>query len=280
MKLRDVQLAIGNPSYMVGTQNLPAQLSAYRTDIGRIHHLELTGSILTWSFNTLWAAALNLKEEAGLTHFLLWHSDIRPLGQDWLKTMIEEMFASEADVLSAIVPIKDRRGLTSTALDTDPWQPVRITQHQAHHELPVSWTAPNLLLNTGLMLVDFTKPWVYDVCFHMHDRIVRNPEGKWTAHVIPEDWDFSRQCHRLGLKLVATRCVTVEHFGQGCWNSSQIWGEKFDETNTPLAARPESNRPDASANDTVETPIGSAQCDPFRSASGEPILTEAFVDYG
>ena len=227
---------IANPGYGVGTQNLPAQLAAYRggNDARTCHHFEITGSLLTWCFNTAWATALNLKETVGLTHFLLWHADVRPVGQDWLDVLLSEMKASGADVLSAIIPIKDSRGLTSTARDSDPWQPIRVTQHEAQRILPQTWTSDDVLLNTGLMLVDFTKDWVYKVKFTMQDQIVRRPDGKWTALIEPEDWNFSRQCHRFGLKLVATRAVVVEHFGQGCWRSDAAWGAEIDTQNVPL----------------------------------------------
>ncbi len=231
-----MNLLIANPSYNASVQNLRAQLAAYAASPGRtIHSFELASSLLTWCFNSAWATALNLKEQEGLTHFLLWHADIRPRGDDWLDRFVAEMEATEADVLSAIVPIKDQRGLTSTAADTDPWRPIRITQRQAH-DLPETWTAPWLLFNTGLMLVDFRKPWVYDVCFTMNDRIVRDERGMWTAMVEPEDWHFSRQCRQLGVRALVTRKIVVDHFGTGCWGSDKVWGEEVDQQNGSLVA--------------------------------------------
>lgn len=229
-----MKLFIANPTYTQGTQNLTAQLQAYRAKRpSHLHHFEISGSLLTWCFNQAWAAALNLRESAGLTHFLLWHADIRPITKDWLDVFIDEFRASEADVMSAIVPIKDQRGLTSTARDIsgDPWRPVRVTQHEANNILPVSWTSDDVLLNTGLMLCDFTKPWVEEICFTMRDRIRKDSNGMWVVDCEPEDWNFSRQCHKLGLKLVATRCVTVQHFGIGCWSSADVWGDETDQQN-------------------------------------------------
>lgn len=232
-----MNLLIANPSYNASVQNLRAQLAAYASRPGWVlHNFELASSLLTWCFNSAWATALNLKEKEGLTHFLLWHADIRPQGDDWLDRFIAEMERTDADVLSAIVPIKDQRGLTSTAIDTDPWRPMRITQTQAQRELPETWTAPWLLFNTGLMLVDFRKPWVYDTCFTMRDQIVRDENGNWTAMVEPEDWHFSRQCQRLSVKAYVTRKVTVDHFGTGCWSSDKVWGEATDQQNGALVA--------------------------------------------
>lgn len=223
--------------YQNAVQNLSAHLDAMKKVEGQdkeIHHAEINGSLLTWCFNSLWAMALNLKEESGLDYFLLWHADVKPVTEGWLETLIKELRDAEGDVISAIVPIKDARGLTSTARDSDPFRPIRITQHEAVNILPVSWTSEDVLLNTGLMLVDFSKPWVYDVCFTMQDRIVRRGDGKFIADIEPEDWNFSRQLHRKGLKLVATRAVTVEHFGVGTWRSDQVWGWETDRQNVPL----------------------------------------------
>lgn len=232
-----MNLFIANPSYQGGTQNVRAQLAAHSQRDGRtIHHFEIASSLLTWSFNTAWATALNLKEQAGLTHFLLWHSDIAPRGDDWLDCFIAEMNMTKAQVLSAIIPIKDQRGLTSTAADTDEWRPIRLTQRQTHEILPETWTAPWLLFNTGLMLVDFRDDWVYSVRFHMRDRIVRDENGKWTAMVEPEDWHFSRQCRGLGVRCYVTRKVVVNHWGVGVWSSDQVWGDTIDGQNASLVA--------------------------------------------
>jgi|SRR5581483_3389515 len=227
-----MNLFIANVSYNNTFQNLSAQLRAHRTPgVEQIHHFELASSLLTWSFNTAWVHALNLRKSAGITHFLLWHSDVQPMGEDWLRVFLDEFESNEADVLSAIIPIKDSRGLTSTALDTDEWRPKRITTHEANEVLPVSWTNELLLINSGLMLCDFTKPWVEKICFTMRDEIVQQPDGEWVVRCEPEDWNFSRQCRRLGLKLVATRAVTVQHHGAGCWSSASVWGDPIDKQN-------------------------------------------------
>lgn len=34
---------------------------------------------------------------------------------------------------------------------------------------------------------------------------------------MPEDWNFSRQCHALGVKVAATQKLTLIHYGRMGW---------------------------------------------------------------
>lgn len=222
-------LLIGNPSSDRRLVNTAAQLVAHSVSgKRRTIHMEYSCSTPCYNFNQLWVAALNLRATKGVTHFLLWHADIRPLGADWLDTLFDEMAINQADVLSAIVPIKDERGLTSTAFDLGNWQGVRLSQKQVWSKaFPDTWTADNLLANTGLMLVDMRHPWVEKICFTINDRIVFE-KGQWKAQTEPEDWNFSKQCHALGVKLFVTRKVVTEHHGSKAYRSDEIWGQAVD----------------------------------------------------
>lgn len=182
-------------------------------------------SLLAFAFNNLFCQALN-RRERGITHFLLMHADIEPFGP-FLDTLMDVMTRFEADVVSAIVPIKDTSGFTSTALD-EPDRIRRLTMKEIF-ERDKTFTAPNLLLNSGLMLVDIRKPWVEKAHFTIRDRVM-NRDGKWRAEVMPEDWGFSRQATQLGAKLVATREVELLHHGSAPYPNSQAWG--FKETDT------------------------------------------------
>src|SRR5215510_3761413 len=96
-----IKLLIANPSHDCTTYNLQPQLSA-ATQVRQhreVHHAEIAGSIVTSNFNYLWCEGLNLRKE-GLTHFLLWHADVRPRETYWLDTLIEEMERTQVDVLS------------------------------------------------------------------------------------------------------------------------------------------------------------------------------------
>lgn len=182
--------------------------------------MEIHGSLLTLSFNRAWAAALN----GGATFFLMLHDDIMPVSEDWIGELFGELAANRASVISVVSPIKTPDGLTSTAIETaDPWNPRRLAMAEVF-ERPETWTEPGLLLNTGLMLVDFRQEWVRDAFFTMNDRLVRRPTGEYAAEVQPEDWNFSRMARAAGASLYATRKVVIQHIGRAGYDNSCVWG--------------------------------------------------------
>lgn len=186
-------------------------------------------SLLCRGFNFMFSLALNAREQ-GVTHFLLHHADIGP-EEGWLDKMMEIMKREGADVLSAVSPIKNQEGLTSTALDED-WRgqtaficPRRLTLNELYNDFPPTFTHPKLLLNTALMLIDLSKPWVENICFRMEDRIIRNKDGKFEAGGCSEDWVFSRDARALGARLFVTREVTLNHFGRAMFPvNGNDWG--------------------------------------------------------
>jgi hypothetical protein len=225
-----VKLLIAHPTYgSSGSVSMMAQLLLnQRHPDWNISHLEIGASCLAWCFNQAWCMALNLRAIGEITHFLLIHSDVRPRDATWFDTLLGEMVEHRADVMSAIIPIKNEEGLTSTALDTDPWQPMRLTQKQIH-KYPRTWSAPELLFNTGLLLIDMSGDWVEKAFFTINDKIERDEKtGLWKAYVQPEDWNFSRQCRALGVRAFVTRAVTVDHYGTSHWPSDRIWGKDAD----------------------------------------------------
>lgn len=183
-------------------------------------------SLLPYTFNTLWAGFLGMRAEHGITHFAMIHDDIRPR-QGWLDVLLAELESTGADVVSAVVPIKNVLGLTSTGVDTDPWNPRRLTLHECW-ELPETFTDADaggeLLLNTGLWVCRFDRDWCEKVCFRQTDRIVQLPSGEWAPQTQPEDWDFSRQVRALGGKLAATRKIVLEH-ERAEWHTRFPWGK-------------------------------------------------------
>jgi len=229
MNSSSIHLLIGNPSYDGTVHNLHSHISALTQSRipTSVKHMTFTSSILTLNFNTLWCTALNLRSQGEITHFLLWHADVKPHQPDWLDILLNEMIRTDVDVLATSIPIKDKRGLTSTAIDTDKWNPIRLTQSQIL-DMPETWSMPNLLVNTGLLLIDMRHPWTEQICFTMNDRITQDANGMFRASVEPEDWNFSRQCHSLGTKLAVTRKVTVDHYGTNAWSSDEAWGQDAD----------------------------------------------------
>lgn len=183
-------------------------------------------SLLARNFNILLAKALNMRE-VGITHFLLWHADIIPVTSWFLDKMLHLMQKHDCDVLSAIVPVKDQTGLTSTALETeDKWTFQRLTLHETFDKrTSATFSDPNLVVNSGLMLIDITKPWIEQCWFAMEDEIYK--EGtQFKVRGISEDWLFSRRAKALGAKLCATREIQVHHAGASKFPNTHAWGSK------------------------------------------------------
>jgi predicted O-methyltransferase YrrM len=203
----------------------------------KVRLLSQATSLLTASFNSAWAGARNEWEAGNADAFAMIHTDVAP--QDgWLDVLAAELDASGADVIGVTMPIKDLRGLHSTAVETgDHWRVRRLSSAEIAR-LPETFTdadVPGLLLNTGLWLAKL-GPWCLDVLFHIEDTIQRGPDGKWRAGTMPEDWGFSRQCRKLGLKLAATRKVQADHYGDHKWDNQAVWGWSHDLQNTPSLA--------------------------------------------
>lgn len=191
-------------------------------------------SLLTMNFNSLYCGALNARAD-GVTHFAMLHADVE-CEPGWLDVLFRELVRHDADLVSAVVPIKDARGLTSTALTRDAGDPFRVDRRITLRELdalPETFDGPAcgdpgyfLLANTGCWVCRLDRPWCERVCFTVRDRIARNDKGEWEPHVEPEDWGFSKQLHRLGGRVLATKKVRATHHGEaGFRNHGPAWGE-------------------------------------------------------
>jgi len=222
------RLYVALPSYDGSRSNTLGILDLQSTLGDRAILHESTGSLLTHNFNTNLCEALNRREEFGLSHFILLHSDVLPLDPNWITLLLSEMSRVDAQVLSLVLPIKSADGLTSTALDTDEWYPRRLTMAEVM-SLPVTFTHEKLLINTGCLLIRFDEPWVEKVCFQTKDAIRRDADGKFHAVAEPEDWSFSRQCRSLGVRMFATRIVKAVHQGTNGYRNDVVWGKPVDE---------------------------------------------------
>ncbi len=200
----------------------------------------VAGSLLDANFNQLWCEALNARESGGVTHFGMIHDDVNP-EDGWVDLLLREMRKSGADVISAVIPIKDRRGLTSTAVETaDVWSPRRLSMREAH-ALPVTFgdaeAGGELLLNTGLWLADIRGAWLdtpEPPFFQCLNRITKGSDGKWKRQVRSEDWEFSRELRRRGVRLAATRAVSISHEGDTVFPNDRPWGSwKTDLVHAP-----------------------------------------------
>jgi hypothetical protein len=206
----------------------------------------MSGSILTCTFNSLYANALNMMDELNLKYFIMLHNDIGPIPEDWLDKLINLANEHDADILSVVSPIKSEMGLTSTAIDTDPYRPRRITMTEIQ-KLPGTFGAKDLpenqahskcglLINTGVMLVNLHKAASRNLFFEFNDRIIRlKNKGKeeYVAEVEPEDWNFSRKANAAGLRVFATSEIPLLHVGTLPYSNMGGWGKmKTDEWNS------------------------------------------------
>lgn len=215
-----------------------------------------SSSLIPGSCNTLWCEALNNREPMGIGWFAMLHADIEPEPY-WLDKLLSLAETRRADMISVCVPIKDDRGVTSTAIASgdERTQFCRLTQRQLWHpDFPETFDIYDcanalerlpdplriahvprfgLRLNTGCMLVRL-KPEFCDgsVYFDNLDWIERH-NGLWRARDISEDWRFSQKIEHAGGKLVATRAVRVIHKGIAAFPNDKPWGIKPNDADIP-----------------------------------------------
>lgn len=205
----------------------------------RQHRIQVTErrcSLLTLCFNMLYAEMLNRRAELGLTHFAMLHADIEPEPW-WLDSLLVEMETHDADLISAVVPLKEHTGITSTGIE-DPENPftaaIRLTLRQVY-ALPVTFGAAEcgyperaLLINSGCWVMRLDRPWLEDVAFTVNDRIRKCDDGMFRAEVEPEDWHLSRFLHRRGARVMATRAVALTHHGDSMFPNYPQWGRECE----------------------------------------------------
>jgi len=193
-------------------------------------------SALPHNFNTGWCVALNIVHLGErVDYFAMLHADIAP-EPGWLSKLIEEMEDKQLDVLSAVSPIKNNLGLTSTAIDNnerDTWRPMcRLTMKEVF-DLPETFTEDDLpgplLINTGCWVVKWNQDWCKQVHFEFNDRIVFNTAlNRYMPEFEPEDWCISRMFNDLGLRVGATRKVRLAHYGDREYRNDHPWGNAHD----------------------------------------------------
>lgn len=230
---------LGMPGY--GGLSAGAARGFYRASAGkldlRLNYQE--SSLLALNMNGIWCKALNASRTGRLDYFAMLHSDIEP--EDfWLDRLVDELEERDLDVLGVAVPIKDGRGVTSTALgrhDGNTWRvKARITMKELF-KLPETFTSEDvghpLLLNTGCWVCRFNEEWARKVYFTINDGIfwdqlqaIYHPQNE------PEDWFFSRLLHELGLKVGCTRKIRLGHRGEMVYSNHRPWGQHaHDEAN-------------------------------------------------
>lgn len=195
----------------------------------RLQEMKLQStSLLTLCFNRLWCDALNSTPRPDV--FCMLHDDIRP-EYGWLDVLLTEMDKYGADVMSAVMPIKDERGLTSTAIYNPANHMMRRLTMRETTALPATFDAAmagypgcHLLINTGCWVCRFDAPWVEEVCFTMRDTLTRESDGQFRTTCFSEDWMFSLWAAKRGLKAMATSAVKAHHTGTFNYPNFVPWG--------------------------------------------------------
>jgi hypothetical protein len=216
---------IGVPTHdgRVCTGTFTGLLDAGKTPDTTVGYHFLTNSLLARGFNQLLCFALNHRKE-GVTHFLLHHADIAIKTEGWLGRMLEIMAAHKAEVLSCTVPLKSTQGLTSTAIEVgDPYPIQRLTMRELA-QMPETFTHEKILLNTGVMLMDLSAPWIEETVFQMKDEVIRDKDGNFAPQTLSEDWFFSKWARSKGARLFATRAIQLDHVGVHNFPNVGAWG--------------------------------------------------------
>lgn len=243
---------LGMPCY--GELTCRAARGFYRATAGKlaVQIAVEESSLLALNMNNLWCRALTaLRQGTAVSYFAMQHADIEP--EDfWLDKLTDELERLNLDVLGVVAPIKDTRGVTSTALarpDGDTWRVhTRLTMREIAR-LPETFTSDDLgypvLINTGLWVCRFDPAWVEKVHFTINDRIVYSgKDDKYHAEVESEDWFFSRLLHELGLRVGVTRKIDLGHRGAMVFTNQHEWGEQyFDEAHVTESVIPEESAP-------------------------------------
>lgn len=249
------------PNIMVGTLTHNDQLHSrmakafFTHDTQKFNSYKTVqpGSLLANGYNQLWTRALNNRKALNLKYLAILHADIVP--EDfWVDKLVDLAQKHDADVMSAIVPIKEATGVTSTAISSDDSfrRLTRLTQAQinsrywpstfdintlrAAHQMnllrdDVKISIPDdarLLVNTGCVVIRCDREWSSEAYFTIKDRIVTTLGGALQAEVEPEDWFFSRLVAELGGRVMATSEVKTEHIGSIPYISNKVWGDLVD----------------------------------------------------
>ncbi len=214
----------------------------------KVAHKPNVNSSLGHCFNGLLCDAYALQSDLKLDYFAMLHGDVVP-ESFWLSTLIEELERNDADLISAVIAIKDAAGNSSAGLiykDKPDWPVRRLTMHEIHKSrLPRTFSHEDLkdvglatgkdgevmVVNTGCWVARYQKPWFQDnwVCFRQTHKIKKlpRPDGKGDflqCWFDPEDWIFSREMADWGAKVLTTTCIKVDHVGVSLYPNDSPWG--------------------------------------------------------
>lgn len=185
------------------------------------------------NFNMLWCAALNARKDMKFTHFGMIHSDIQVSTPNWVDVLIDEMDRVNADVMSAIMAIKDTRGLTTTGIRyPGVWATRRLTMREIM-KLPETFSiadteAPDSILafSAGCWVCRLPLDGWPDRFPGFHAKYkIEIEDGQFMPWFLSEEWLASDWFHEQGLKVFATRKVNIGHLGAFLYPNDQAYGD-------------------------------------------------------
>lgn len=197
-----------------------------------------SSSLLPTNHNQLLCDALNERKN-GVTHLAMLHNDVAPC-HGWVDILMEEMNCHHLDVISAVVPLKNMKGLTSTGVGSPGnHYAVRRISMKELYQLAETFCAQDipfrqdedcgLLVNTGCFLMRIDQPWVEGLHFRQIDSLVFDLSAQeYRPRAISEDWDFSRQLLYRGARIAATRKVPLYH-GIPEFHNRGVWGSEAED---------------------------------------------------
>jgi hypothetical protein len=206
---------------------MSARAFYYATKEGRdVSRHTTVGSLICHNFNRALADARNLQDQERPEYFAMIHADVWA-EPGWLDALIQEMQTTRLDVLSCVVPFRSGVGLTSTALLMN-GRHRRLTLQELfgpgfeNGHLPPTFQASDvegvvglndpgqstLLVNTGMWIARLDA--LDGIWFHMRDYAVA-VEGRYWPMCWSEDWTFSEDCAKHGLRVAATSKIQVWH---------------------------------------------------------------------
>lgn len=239
---------LGYPSGY-GQPNMASAIAAFNNQADadvKVFIKPETGSALSHNFNKCWLQALGCAGNP-ITHFAMLHDDVEVEPQ-WISKLLDVMDATKADMVSTVIPIKNQHGLTSTGYgDPNDWYDYRRLTLKEVAKLPVTFSIDDLpeqkaagkclLVNTGCWICDMRRGFWHNkdangelvFRFWQDNRITRWPDGTYCPEFCPEDWNWSRLCHKYGVKVVATRAIKAVHHGHYPFTNNPNWGDETDD---------------------------------------------------
>lgn len=232
---RSVFLAAPGGNYLWGASRglMTASLGA--------HTVYINNSQTGWDdMPNLWAQGLNAARRGTATHFAMLHSDVVP-SPGWLDVLLSELEDRNADLVSTVIPIKDKRGLTTCGIGdhANHWGAFRRFTMSEIMGFPETFGVADtphpdkfLLHNTGCWVADLRKTLWRETDAHgclrcYFDFPVRgrvNGDGDIVHERESEDWYFSRKMAELNAVTFATRKVGLTHLGNMEFSNEHAWG--------------------------------------------------------